>query len=120
MLTPAGMKFGLCMVYAASQNVYDHAVPFGGYKDSGIGRDKGEYALHHYTQVGRAREERVAAGIASRLPHDVHGIAQHPLSHSSNPSLGTVADICPLSRQFGRCQRSKKGSTGSCVDVPSH
>lgn len=82
MLAPADMKFGLCTVYAASQNVYDHAVPFGGYKDSGIGRDKGEYALHHYTQVGRAREEGVAAGIASRLPHDVRGVAQHPcLSH---------------------------------------
>lgn len=61
MLTPAGMKLGLCMVHAALQNVYDHAVPFGGYKDSGIGRDKGEYALHHYTQVGRAIERGVAA-----------------------------------------------------------
>lgn len=27
------------------------AVPFGGYKDSGIGREKGEYALGNYTQV---------------------------------------------------------------------
>jgi acyl-CoA reductase-like NAD-dependent aldehyde dehydrogenase len=26
-------------------------VPFGGYKSSGIGRDKGEYALEAYTQV---------------------------------------------------------------------
>jgi acyl-CoA reductase-like NAD-dependent aldehyde dehydrogenase len=26
-------------------------VPFGGYKDSGIGREKSEYALHAYTQV---------------------------------------------------------------------
>lgn len=26
-------------------------VPFGGYKDSGIGREKSEYALHSYTQV---------------------------------------------------------------------
>lgn len=24
----------------------------GGYKSSGVGRDKGEYALEHYTQVG--------------------------------------------------------------------
>jgi aldehyde dehydrogenase (NAD+) len=30
-------------------NVYDAAVPFGGYRMSGIGRDKGEEALHHYT-----------------------------------------------------------------------
>ncbi len=31
--------------------MYDSAVPFGGYKQSGVGRDKGEYALEHYTQV---------------------------------------------------------------------
>lgn len=27
------------------------AIPFGGYKQSGIGRDLGEYALSAYTQV---------------------------------------------------------------------
>lgn len=27
------------------------ALPFGGFKRSGIGRDKGEYALVHYTEV---------------------------------------------------------------------
>lgn len=27
-----------------------HAVPFGGYKESGIGRELGEAALHNYTQ----------------------------------------------------------------------
>ncbi|KIZ06991.1 aldehyde dehydrogenase (NAD+) [Monoraphidium neglectum] len=31
--------------------VMDSAVPFGGYKDSGMGREKGEDALQHYTQV---------------------------------------------------------------------
>lgn len=30
---------------------FDAAIPFGGYKMSGIGRDKGEYALEQYTQV---------------------------------------------------------------------
>lgn len=38
-------------VWVNAYNVYDSAVPFGGYKHSGIGRDKGEYALEHYTQV---------------------------------------------------------------------
>ena len=32
-------------------NNFDDALPFGGYKMSGIGRDKGEYALDNYTQV---------------------------------------------------------------------
>jgi aldehyde dehydrogenase (NAD+) len=31
--------------------VYAAAAPFGGYKRSGIGRDKGEYALQHYTEI---------------------------------------------------------------------
>ncbi|KAJ7753905.1 aldehyde dehydrogenase [Mycena maculata] len=35
-------------------NCFNHFranVPFGGYKQSGIGREMGEYALHHYTNV---------------------------------------------------------------------
>ncbi|KAJ6520499.1 aldehyde dehydrogenase [Mycena sanguinolenta] len=35
-------------------NCYNHfspGVPFGGYRQSGIGRELGEYALHHYTNV---------------------------------------------------------------------
>lgn len=38
-------------VWVNTYNVFSHNVPFGGYKMSGIGRDKGEYALQHYTQV---------------------------------------------------------------------
>ena len=44
-----GIKAGT--VWVNCFNVYDSNVPFGGYKDSGIGRDKGEYALKHYTKV---------------------------------------------------------------------
>jgi len=36
-------------VWVNCYNVYSSNVPFGGYKMSGIGRDKGEYALKHYT-----------------------------------------------------------------------
>jgi acyl-CoA reductase-like NAD-dependent aldehyde dehydrogenase len=32
-------------------NVFDAALPFGGYKRSGIGRDKGEAALAHYVET---------------------------------------------------------------------
>ncbi|KAJ7602882.1 aldehyde dehydrogenase [Roridomyces roridus] len=34
-----------------SAQLVDHGVPFGGYKQSGIGREHGEYALSTYTQV---------------------------------------------------------------------
>lgn len=44
-----GLRSGT--VWVNCYNIYDAAVPFGGYKDSGIGREKGEYALHNYTQV---------------------------------------------------------------------
>jgi acyl-CoA reductase-like NAD-dependent aldehyde dehydrogenase len=37
-------------------------VPFGGYKESGVGREKSEYALQAYTQV---RISRVAEGYGS-------------------------------------------------------
>lgn len=32
-------------------DVFDAAIPFGGYKMSGIGREKGIYSLHNYLQV---------------------------------------------------------------------
>jgi len=38
-------------VWVNCYNVFDAAIPFGGYKQSGIGRDKGEYALQEYTEV---------------------------------------------------------------------
>ncbi|WIA22257.1 hypothetical protein OEZ85_004580 [Tetradesmus obliquus] len=38
-------------VWVNTYNVYDAGVPFGGYKESGVGREKSEYALQAYTQV---------------------------------------------------------------------
>lgn len=32
-------------------NQFDHGMPFGGYKMSGFGRDKGEYAMESYAQI---------------------------------------------------------------------
>jgi aldehyde dehydrogenase (NAD+) len=32
-------------------NVFDAAAPFGGFKQSGVGREMGEYGLHEYTEV---------------------------------------------------------------------
>jgi aldehyde dehydrogenase (NAD+) len=38
-------------VWVNAHNVLSFGVPFGGFKQSGIGRDLGEYAVHEYTQV---------------------------------------------------------------------
>ncbi|MBI2833299.1 MAG: aldehyde dehydrogenase family protein, partial [Acidobacteria bacterium] len=38
-------------VWVNTYNVYDTAAPFGGYKQSGFGREMGRHALEHYTQV---------------------------------------------------------------------
>jgi aldehyde dehydrogenase (NAD+) len=38
-------------VWVNCYNVFDAAVPFGGYKQSGFGREMGSYALELYTQV---------------------------------------------------------------------
>jgi len=38
-------------VWVNTYNVYDPAAPFGGYKQSGFGRELGSAALQHYTEV---------------------------------------------------------------------
>jgi aldehyde dehydrogenase (NAD+)/phenylacetaldehyde dehydrogenase len=38
-------------VWVNTYNIYDTAAPFGGYKQSGFGREMGMHALEHYTQV---------------------------------------------------------------------
>ena len=38
-------------VWVNCYNVFDAAVPFGGYKQSGFGREMGRYALDNYTEV---------------------------------------------------------------------
>ncbi|KAF9468329.1 putative 1-pyrroline-5-carboxylate dehydrogenase [Collybia nuda] len=47
--TAHGIEAGTSWVNMAS--FLDHALPFGGYKQSGLGRDVGEYALEQYTQL---------------------------------------------------------------------
>lgn len=36
-------------VFVNTPGTVDDTLPFGGYKESGVGRDKGEAAIHHYT-----------------------------------------------------------------------
>lgn len=38
-------------VWVNTYNVFDQSTPFGGYKDSGVGREKGQYALNNYLQT---------------------------------------------------------------------
>ncbi|KAJ7539012.1 hypothetical protein O6H91_11G073100 [Diphasiastrum complanatum] len=38
-------------VWINCYDIFDAAIPFGGYKMSGLGREKGEYVLKNYTQV---------------------------------------------------------------------
>lgn len=45
----AGLKSGT--VWVNCHNVFDAAAPFGGYKQSGYGREMGVHALEYYTQV---------------------------------------------------------------------
>ncbi|KAJ1418227.1 Aldehyde/histidinol dehydrogenase [Sesbania bispinosa] len=44
-----GLKAGT--VWINCFDVFDAAIPFGGYKMSGVGREKGIYSLHNYLQV---------------------------------------------------------------------
>ena len=41
-------------VWVNTYNTLHHQLPFGGYKESGIGREMGEISLDNYTQVGPA------------------------------------------------------------------
>lgn len=43
-----GLRTGT--VYVNCYNVFDANTPFGGYKDSGIGRELGENGLHNYLE----------------------------------------------------------------------
>ena len=44
-----GLRAGT--VYVNCYDVFDSNTPFGGYKDSGIGRELGEYGLRGYTET---------------------------------------------------------------------
>jgi acyl-CoA reductase-like NAD-dependent aldehyde dehydrogenase len=47
--TAKALKAGT--VWINTYNFYDPGLPFGGYKQSGFGRERGRYALEEYTQV---------------------------------------------------------------------
>jgi aldehyde dehydrogenase (NAD+) len=42
-------------VWVNNYNLIHHQVPFGGFKESGIGRELGKYALSNYTQIKSVR-----------------------------------------------------------------
>ena len=47
--TAKALKAGT--VWVNAYNFYDPGLPFGGYKESGFGRERGHYALEEYTQL---------------------------------------------------------------------
>src|SRR5262249_1917995 len=47
--TAKALKAGT--VWISACNLYHPGLPFGGYKESGFGRERGHYALEEYTQV---------------------------------------------------------------------
>jgi acyl-CoA reductase-like NAD-dependent aldehyde dehydrogenase len=47
--TAKALKAGT--VWVNAYNYYDPGLPFGGYKESGFGRERGHYALEEYSQV---------------------------------------------------------------------
>jgi acyl-CoA reductase-like NAD-dependent aldehyde dehydrogenase len=47
--TAKALKAGT--VWVNAYNYYDPGLPFGGYKESGFGRERGHYALEEYTQL---------------------------------------------------------------------
>lgn len=49
-------------VWVNCHNMLNHALPFGGFKSSGIGRELGELALHNYTE-----SKSVAINMAGKL-----------------------------------------------------
>jgi hypothetical protein len=50
-LLPAALLLLPADPSSAASSPLRSAVPFGGFNESGVGREKGEYALHNYTQV---------------------------------------------------------------------
>ncbi len=50
--TEVGIRAGT--VWINCHNVFDAALPFGGYKESGWGREMGEFVLNNYTEVKAA------------------------------------------------------------------
>lgn len=59
------------MAYADPQQINSSqdshfAIPFGGYKQSGIGRELGEYALSAYTQVKAVHGQYLSHNICDR------------------------------------------------------
>lgn len=47
-------------VWVNCYDVFDQSTPFGGYKQSGFGKELGKYALHEYTQVKVVKIQRLS------------------------------------------------------------
>ena len=119
-------------VWVNTYNVYDTAAPFGGYKQSGFGREMSAHALEHYTQIksglggpeyvdagavpsagcrGASARARVPAGAVNRgIRMDTRHSARCTLAPA--PCTGTLA-LCTLAPWHRYATSSTPTSTSS-------
>lgn len=71
--------------------VLDASMPFGGYKDSGVGREMGEYGLQNYTEV------KMVSSAASLIYSLIH---LYLSSHSGNDKSASEEQLKRLSVAF--------------------
>ena len=67
------------VVWANTFNRFDPTSPFGGYKESGFGREGGMHGLHAYVRL----EDRACGPLASRPPRPRLGSRPGPVLAST-------------------------------------
>jgi acyl-CoA reductase-like NAD-dependent aldehyde dehydrogenase len=97
------------VVWANTFNRFDPASPFGGYKESGFGREGGRHGLAAYLAPPTATPRKAAAGAERSIAsHSVSERSRSAGSRSDAPAAAARKANAPASRT--RAARTKKGS----------
>ena len=95
------------------RNQFDVGVPFGGYKQSGIGREKGQAAMDHYTQVGNV--------VIMSCAHTAGACVSAHWRHCVNADQGGVhAHAGAHLLQVKRVERECQGKRRECSSERWH